>query len=49
MDLEFNLLAAEQTNSTIQRLFVTSGYDIIVCLRNFIFQNFSHFYDRLST
>ena len=30
VDFEFHILAAEQTNTTIQRLFVTSGYDVLV-------------------
>lgn len=29
-DLEYHLLAAEQSNGSIQRLFVTSGYDVAV-------------------
>jgi len=41
VDLEFNILAAEQTNGSIQRLFATSGYDVLV----FIFKNnFTKFY-----
>jgi hypothetical protein len=30
VELEFNILAAEQTNGFVQRLFVTSGYDVLV-------------------
>ena len=30
IDLEFNILAVEQTNTSIQRLFVTPGYDVLV-------------------
>ena len=32
MDLEFNILAAEQTTGSVQRLFVTSGYDVLVLI-----------------
>lgn len=32
IELEFNILAAEQTNGSIQRLFVTSGYDVLVMI-----------------
>ncbi|CAF0730534.1 unnamed protein product [Rotaria sordida] len=28
-DIEFNIMAAQQTNGSIQRLFVTSGYDVL--------------------
>jgi hypothetical protein len=30
MDLDLNILAAEQTDGSIQRVFVTSGYDVLV-------------------
>ena len=29
-DLEYNLIAAEQSNGALQRLFITSGYDVLV-------------------
>lgn len=32
IELEFNILAAEQTNGSIQRLFVTAGYDVLVTM-----------------
>ncbi|CAF0753292.1 unnamed protein product [Rotaria sp. Silwood1] len=28
-DIEFNIMAAQQSNSSVQRLFVTSGYDVL--------------------
>jgi hypothetical protein len=44
VDLEFNILAAEQINGSIQRLFVTSGYDVLVFIFKNNFQNFILFF-----
>ena len=39
IELEFNILAAEQTNGPIQRLFVTSGYDVLVEIADHLVNN----------